>query len=1244
MKTLTPLPTVTSGQRVSHADPGCRSEHMKSVNHHGVPAPEVHRKPTKIVTKTAIKIVTATDTMMHTNGTVTALSNVKRVAIGRLYLLMNLLTWNATGVMSSGAYLSQALNTYCIDIAGISEHWLYKNDEYVLSHINSGYSYYSVSDSDLTLPRTRRVGKGGVAFLWRKQLDQHITCLDVDDDRIIGIEYKVNTELSMYIFQVYFPCSTHSVNIYREYVDKIVDLYNLYSNSGIVIFMGDFNGHLNSRRFHKSADTRSMCLEKFLLDYNMVAVNALDLCTGAHTSFVSYSGTHESLIDHIMIPSWILTSVASCSILDDNAINVSNHRPVVCSLSLIINTFRPNCTFERERYNWKRVSASIQTNYQNIISHNIGDLVSSEDVVTNADVDRLYNDIVNTLHKASSILPKSQFKPCLKPYWDKELKSLHKLMRIKRNIWVSEGRPRGEGHRSYSEYKQCKCDFRRIQRGKVNIFLNERNQEVDEAAEIDSTYFWKLVNRRRKPKASSNGNGIKFDNVVCTNPEVIVQQWGNYFQALYMPTCLESYDANFEGEVNDTMNRIKSELVFQNTPSNTRISIDEVNTALKSCKRNKACGPDGIYYEHILYGGDRVSVAMSQLFTAMLSSSHTPPGLKKGIIITLHKGGKKRKDDPNNYRAITLSSCIIKVYERILLKKIQTSGNVSLCSLQGGFQKGMSCILTSYLLHESIAYAKENSSKLYVCFLDAKKAFDKVWHAGLFYKMYNMGVDRSILRSVMEMYDGMTSCVQYMGYRSPWFPVLQGTRQGGVISPFLYLLFIDGLIKQLDRTTSNFNICGYRSPCPTVADDMVLVALSKAKLDDMLTQCYFYSCKWRYEYNASKCSVVVFNESRHPFRRSNRVWFLGNEPLSETESYTHLGVTLNKYCSNKDQVSQVCSKIKSTYLYLVNSGIQADRLHPFTSNKVYKSIVLPKALYGSEMLFNLSKTDILTMEKCHRFCIKFMQRLPSRTRTAVALGMIGQLSLISEIDRRKLVLLGQICLLPTCYRVKWIFNARLLSYVNCPTNQVGFVPEVILLLCKYDLMSVMDSYLKSGIFASKYEWKRLVKCGISKAEAKLRDELVNDPVRRFYDINPVACDRHNSSVVWEICRLDPSITDACFTVAYLTAALFYTQQFFCTVCDREYANMVEHVLCECPCNIHVRDEFFVLILEKFGHRLHTYMFDISTYTRVNIFLGAITDDLIANLEPEGLFQFHKTCFTMVKRMWLEYNMLTCTTG
>ena len=123
----------------------------------------------------------------------------------------------------------------------------------------------------------------------------------------------------------------------------------------------------------------------------------------------------------------------------------------------------------------------------------------------------------------------------------------------------------------------------------------------------------------------------------------------------------------------------------------------------------------------------------------MYCNSYVSTDLKHGVIITLHKGGGKPKNDSNSYRAITLSSSILKLYEKVLLRRLQDTVNKPLHVLQGGFQPGMGSPMTSFVLNESIIYSKENHSKLFACFLDARQAFDRVWHDGLFYKLHKLG-------------------------------------------------------------------------------------------------------------------------------------------------------------------------------------------------------------------------------------------------------------------------------------------------------------------------------------------------------------------------------------------------------------------------------------------------------------------------------------------------------------------------
>ena len=111
--------------------------------------------------------------------------------------------------------------------------------------------------------------------------------------------------------------------------------------------------------------------------------------------------------------------------------------------------------------------------------------------------------------------------------------------------------------------------------------------------------------------------------------------------------------------------------------------------------------------------------------------------------------------------------------------------------------------------------------------------------------------------------------------------------------------------------------------------------------------------------------------------------------------------------------------------------MQKLRGKPLTCIKLYRSVVLPKALYGCESWSNLSDSSTTQLERAHRFCIKFMQGFGIRTRTDIAIGLLGVLSLESEIDFKKLSMLGQLCPNDAHYWITPFFHIRLNSYF-CP--------------------------------------------------------------------------------------------------------------------------------------------------------------------------------------------------------------------
>ena len=582
-------------------------------------------------------------------------------------------SWNATGIMSSASYISSLLDKKHIHILGLSEHWLFNHNLHFLDSINSKYVGFGIADNDLLLNSNRRVGKGGVAILWRSSLSNYISPLDIDSDRICGVKYRLNNAC-FYFIQVYAPSSNHPIHIFREFIDLLQSVITMYSEMGHIVVMGDFNAHLQGQTYIKPTDARGIYFQNMVSYHNLVAVNTLPLCTGATASFVSYGDIYESLIDHILIPDVKLDTVISCEITDDHVLNASRHRPVVCVISTGDTCFENlNCNAE-SHIKWKKVDEHIlqlyKTQLDNALLNNECDNIAD---IHNR-IDNRYKNIVTSIVNISdSVLPKTKFRHFLKPYWDQQLKDLHAVMRQRRREWILDGRPRNNDHSSYRRYKGAKCLFRFQHRKCAQNYLNELNREIDDAAELDSAFFWKKINNRRKSKSSSAGSEVEFNGQMCRDPQQIVTGWGQYFQNLYSDTEREHFDAQFKSQVDHQMQGILNGLSQSCSDLDSdSFSVSEIKKAAKLLKTKKACGNDGVYNEHLINGGNGLFQQLSLLYSDMFTHGYIPDTLKQGLIITLHKGGRKSKKDPYNYRAITLSSAILKLFERILLKLLET--------------------------------------------------------------------------------------------------------------------------------------------------------------------------------------------------------------------------------------------------------------------------------------------------------------------------------------------------------------------------------------------------------------------------------------------------------------------------------------------------------------------------------------------------------------------------------------------
>ena len=145
----------------------------------------------------------------------------------------------------------------------------------------------------------------------------------------------------------------------------------------------------------------------------------------------------------------------------------------------------------------------------------------------------------------------------------------------------------------------------------------------------------------------------------------------------------------------------------------------------------------------------------------------------------------------------------------------------------------------------------------FLFFLDIKKAYDIVWQDGLWYRM---GIQGKLWHVIRNIYNVNKSCVYLDGSKSECFGITQGVAQGFTLSPTLSLIFVDGLMKEIEIKVSFLPSLQLNDLL--FADDFVGLSDSKEGLQDMINVVHAYSKKWRFEANVTKCAVVVFRNEK----------------------------------------------------------------------------------------------------------------------------------------------------------------------------------------------------------------------------------------------------------------------------------------------------------------------------------------------------------------------------------------------
>ena len=413
----------------------------------------------------------------------------------------------------------------------------------------------------------------------------------------------------------------------------------------------------------------------------------------------------------------------------------------------------------------------------------------------------------------------------------------------------------------------------------------------------DTNSFWKSwrsVYNKNKSDLAPVVNG-------CSNRKDIAETFKTNFSNNSVPNndenvtkLNERFKASYEKYVHTHSENCDCKESYVKT-------IDVID-ALGAMKCGKSSDEDGISAEHLHFAPLSLLVRITILFNLMLKHAFVPEQYRLGFMIPIVKDQQGDRSDPNNYRGITISPIISKLFEHVL--KNIFFDHLSTSTHQFGFKRKSSTVTALHCLKETVNYFVSNGSRVFCAFLDASKAFDRLVHSGLFLKLMERNVPIVLLRIIMSWYDGLKCRVKWGDIFSEWFEITAGVRQGGVLSPDFYSIYVDKLIAHLITLGIGCYVCGLFLAALFYADDMAILAPSIKGLQILLDACGSYCAEWDICLNIKKTNCLYFGkrcESLHNLTLNGKI-------VQWVDEWTYLGVLLksdsNFNCSIQERVKK----------------------------------------------------------------------------------------------------------------------------------------------------------------------------------------------------------------------------------------------------------------------------------------------------------------------------------------------------
>lgn len=836
--------------------------------------------------------------------------------------IINVVYWNANGIQDKIIEFYEFLTENHIHIACLNETFLKPS---MKLHSHPEFTTHR-------LDRTDRP-KGGVAIIVRRNIKHNVlhnpqTSLC----ECIGIEIPLQNGSKIQISSAYMPGGTRATPISTCYAD---DIRKLTNNSTSYFVCGDFNSrhrHWNCFRANQAGNIlyNEYCNSNFLIKH-----------PPTFTRIPNNSRSNPSTIDLVLTNGLHPMSEPVCSPTS------SDHNAISFKIKIDGNVERvpERASLDYQNADWNVYRGIIHYHLPNNTS-NFENITTTEEIEAN--IDKFIKLIEHARDRAVPLAFHNYYKLCIPD----ELKQSIEIKNSFRRLWQT------------TRDRLIKCVVNLMEKDikkSITIIRNENWQYKLSDIKPSNQSVWKTS---RMIKNSNRAMPpLKTENKVHVSAEEKSKVIGKEFFGNHQNPLADN-DIEFRNEVQDTVSNFL--ISSQSATCSDYPDEDEIRDIFQRLKNSKAPGVDRINNRLLKKLPLRGITYLLFIICSCLKLSYFPARWKHAKVIPIHKPNKDTSSS-SSYRPISLLCSISKILERVILNRVNKflEDNNTIPEEQHGFRKKFS---TTHQLTKVIKQAKEElstGSSTGIIMLDVEKAFDRVWHNGLLFKMINLRFPAYIINIIHEFLKERTFHVDINGAKSPIYKIPFGVPQGAVLSPTLYNIYTYDIPKFINTKLALFaDDTAFFCSSPLVS---VIIEALKSHANLIKN----YMKKWKITINSQK-TQALFITKRIKKELPGRKIKIFDTNVPWLNQCKYLGMILEKRLTFKHHIEYVISRANIAIKTLYPLISRKSKLHVNNKLLIYKLAIRPILTYACPSFISIAKCHLKKLQVLQNKALKML--------------------------------------------------------------------------------------------------------------------------------------------------------------------------------------------------------------------------------------------------------------------------------